>query len=178
MIKEINYCSHCGSAQLIQKVPEGDTHSRLVCEACHTIHYQNPKIITGCLPIWEDKVLLCKRAIEPRSGLWTLPGGFMENNETVQEAAARETKEEAGANVNKLRLYMVVNGLKKNQVYMVFLGQLCDLNFAPGIESLDAQLFTQEEIPWEEIAFLFVRQTLTYYFEDRSKGEFPLRCPP
>ena len=171
----IYYCSQCGSAQLVQKVPEGDTHSRIVCEGCHTIHYQNPKIITGCLPIWEDKILLCKRAIEPRSGFWTLPGGFMENEESVTEAAARETWEEAGANVKQLHLYSVINGSRKNQVYMIFLGQLCELKFAPGIESLDVQLFTQEEIPWEEIAFRFVRQTLTYYFQDRVQGQFPVR---
>ncbi|EDN65991.1 NUDIX hydrolase [Beggiatoa sp. PS] len=174
-MKKINYCSQCGSAQLIQKVPEGDTHSRIVCEACHIIHYQNPKIVTGCLPIWEDKVLLCKRAIEPRSGFWTLPGGFMENNETVLQAAARETWEEAEAKVEQLQLYLVVSGSNKNQVYMVFLAQLCDLTFAPGIESLEVQLFSQEEIPWEEIAFRFVHQTLTDYFQDRIKGQFPVR---
>ncbi|MDM8559807.1 NUDIX hydrolase [Candidatus Parabeggiatoa sp. HSG14] len=168
------YCSQCGSKQLIKKVPEGDTRSRIVCEKCHSIHYQNPKIVTGCLPIWEDKVLLCKRAIEPRSGFWTLPAGYMEKDESVKEGAIRETWEEAGANVKQLQLYLIVSSSQKS-VSMIFLGQLCDLKFAPGIESLDVQLFTKEEIPWEEISFRFVREALTYYFEDRVKNQFPVR---
>ena len=173
-MEKIHYCNQCGSAQLTQQVPDGDTHSRIVCEKCHYIHYQNPKIITSCLPIWEDKVMLCKRAIEPCLGLWTLPGGYMENDENLEEAAIRETWEEAGAKVNQLQLYLVVSHPHRS-VSMTFLGQLCDLKFAPGIESLDVQLFTQQEIPWKEIAFQFVNQALTYYFEDRIKGYFPIR---
>jgi ADP-ribose pyrophosphatase YjhB (NUDIX family)/DNA-directed RNA polymerase subunit RPC12/RpoP len=171
---KIYYCSQCGSAQLIEKIPEGDTHSRIVCEDCHFIHYQNPKIITSCLPIMEDKILLCQRAIEPGLGFWTLPGGYMENDESLEESAIRETWEEAGAKVKQLQLYLVVSPPHKN-VSMTFLGQLCDLTFAPGIESLDVQLFTQQEIPWENIAFQFVKQALTYYFEDRIKKQFPVR---
>ncbi|RKZ72515.1 MAG: NUDIX hydrolase [Candidatus Parabeggiatoa sp. nov. 1] len=170
----MNYCSHCGSARLVQKVPEGDNLPRLVCEDCHTIHYQNPKIIAGCLPEWEDKVLLCKRAIEPRYGLWTLPAGFMENNETIEQAAARETWEEAQATLEQLNLYVAFSLPYINQVYLLFRAQLRDLTFAPGTESLEVRLFSQDEIPWEELAFRAIRHTLTHYFQDRVTGQFPV----
>lgn len=170
----INYCSHCGSARLVSKVPEGDHFARLVCENCDTIHYQNPKIIAGCIPVWENKILLCQRAIEPRHGLWTLPAGFMENNETVEQAAARETREEALANIDQLNLYVVFSLPHISQVYMMFRARLCDLTFAPGIESLDVQLFSQDEIPWEKLAFHAIRRTLTYYFQDRVANQFPV----
>ncbi len=170
----MNYCSHCGSARLILTVPEGDTTSRCVCSECHTIHYQNPKVVTGCLPEWEDKILLCKRAIEPRYGLWTLPAGFMENNETVSQGAVRESWEEARANLEQLSLYVMISLPYISQVYTMFRAQLCDLTFAPGPESLEVRLFTQDEIPWEEIAFPVIHQTLTYYFQDRVTGQFPV----
>jgi ADP-ribose pyrophosphatase YjhB (NUDIX family) len=165
---KINYCSHCGSKKLVQKVPEGDTKIRVVCENCQLIHYQNPKIITGCLPIWKDQILLCKRAIEPRYGLWTLPAGFMENEETLEQAAIRETWEEANAKVEQLQLYVVMSLPRIHQVYMMFLAQLRDLTYAPGTESLDVQLFRQDEIPWEELAFQSIHRTLTYYFQDNT----------
>ncbi|MEN8217357.1 MAG: NUDIX hydrolase [Pseudomonadota bacterium] len=170
----MNYCSHCGSARLARKVPEGDNLPRFVCEECHTIHYQNPKVVTGCLPVWEDKVLLCKRAIEPRYGLWTLPAGFMENNETLEQAAVRETWEEAKANLEQLTLYTVLSLPHISQVYMMFRAQLRDLTFAPGSESLEVQLFSHDEIPWDELAFPVIRRTLTHYFQDRVAGHFPL----
>ncbi|MCK5877714.1 MAG: NUDIX hydrolase [Candidatus Marithrix sp.] len=170
----MNYCSHCGSAQLVSKIPEGEHLPRIVCDACNTIHYQNPKIVTGCLPIWEDKVLLCKRAIEPRYGLWTLPAGFMENNETIEQAAIRETREESEANVELLNLYTVISLPHISQVYMMFRTKLLDLTFAPGIESLDVRLFTEAEIPWEKIAFATIHRTLTQYFQDRKNNDFPL----
>ena len=170
----MNYCSHCGSAQLVRKVPVGDNLLRFVCEDCHTIHYQNPKILAGCLPEWEDKILLCKRAIEPRSGLWTLPAGFMENNETIEQAAARETWEEAKANIDQLELYIVISLPHISQVYMIFRAKLCDLTYAPGPESLDVHLFSQDEIPWEALAFPVIHRTLTYYFQDRATGQFPI----
>ncbi|MDM8565956.1 NUDIX hydrolase [Candidatus Halobeggiatoa sp. HSG11] len=170
----MNYCSHCGSAQLISKIPDGDHISRIVCDACKTIHYQNPKIVAGCLPIWEDKILLCKRAIQPRYGLWTLPAGFMENNETVEQAAARETWEESEANIELLNLYTVISLPHISQVYMMFRAKLLDLTFGPGIESLDVKLFTKDEIPWENIAFTTIHRTLTHYFQDSTSGEFPL----
>lgn len=167
-----NFCSHCGSAQLVRKVPEGDNLPRQVCEDCHTVHYQNPKIVTGCLPEWEDKVLLCKRAIEPRYGLWTLPAGFMENNETVEQAAVRETWEEAKATLEQLSLYTMFSLPHISQVYIMFRAQLGDLTFAPGTESLEVRLFSQDEIPWGELAFPVILRTLTHYFQDRASGQF------
>ncbi|OAD19231.1 MutT/nudix family protein [Candidatus Thiomargarita nelsonii] len=170
----MNFCSHCGSARLVRKVPEGDNLPRLVCEDCHTIHYQNPKVVTGCLPVWEDKILLCKRAIEPRYGLWTLPAGFMENNETLEQAAVRETWEEANATLEQLSLYSVLSLPHISQVYMMFRAQLRDLSFAPGTESLEVQLFSQNEIPWDDLAFPVIHRTLTHYFQDRLTGDFPV----
>jgi len=170
----MNFCSHCGSARLIRQVPYGDNLPRLVCEDCRTIHYQNPKIVTGCLPVWENQVLLCKRAIEPRYGLWTLPAGFMENHETLEQAAVRETWEEAKATLGQLSLYTVLSLPHISQVYMMFRAQLRDLSFAPGTESLEVQLFSQDEIPWDDLAFPVIHRTLTHYFQDRSAGDFPV----
>jgi len=170
----MKYCSNCGSANLAFKIPEGDNLPRYICENCQTIFYQNPKIVTGTLPVWQDKILLCKRAIEPRYGLWTLPAGFMENNETVEQAAIRETSEEAKANVEEVKLYVMISLPEKNQVYMIFCAQLSDLNYAPGIESLDVKLFKKNEIPWNNIAFTVIEKTLHYYFDDVTTDEFPL----
>jgi ADP-ribose pyrophosphatase YjhB (NUDIX family) len=146
-----------------------------VCNVCNTVHYQNPKIVVGCIPVWEDKVLLCRRAIEPRYGLWTLPAGFMENGETSQEGAARETLEEATARVDVERLYGLYNLPHLNQVYLIFRSRLLDLNYAPGTESLEVNLFRESEIPWDEMAFPVIRESLHIFFRDREHGEFPLR---
>ena len=170
----MKFCSQCGSEVSI-KIPEGDNRHRHVCNNCNFIHYQNPRIICGCLPTWEGKVLLCKRAIEPRLGFWTLPAGFMENGETVQEGAARETLEEADAKVNLGELYTVFNLPAINQVYMFFLGEVVDGKFGVGEESLDSNLYEESEIPWDELAFPTISQTLKHYFEDRKKNEFPVR---
>lgn len=170
----MNYCSNCGTTRLAKRVPNGDHLPRIVCEECHTIHYQNPKIVAGCLPEWEDKVLLCKRAIEPRYGLWTLPAGFMENQESLEQAAARETWEEAHARVNCLSLYIVMSLSHISQVYMMFRASLQDLTFSPGIETLEVKLFSQDEIPWEQLAFPVIHRTLTYYFQDRLASQFPV----
>ncbi|MCK5719941.1 MAG: NUDIX hydrolase [Thiomargarita sp.] len=170
----MNYCSHCGSKRLISKIPEGDQLNRIICEDCNFIHYKNPKIIAGCLPIWEDKVLLCKRAIEPHSGLWTLPAGFMENNETLEQAAIRETWEEAQARVESLQLYTIISLPHISQVYIIFRCQLSDLNYAPGIESTQVELFKQDEIPWDTIAFKVIHHSLTHYFQDRLVDNFPV----
>lgn len=170
----MNFCSHCGSQHLVWKIPVGDHLPRHVCEECETIFYQNPKIVTGCLAEWEDKILLCKRAIEPRYGLWTLPAGFMENHETIENAAIRETWEEAQAQVDKLALYTVISLPDINQVYMMFRCQLKNLAFSPGSESLAVELFTQEQIPWETLAFPVIQRTLNYYYQDRAHGHFPL----
>lgn len=170
----MKYCSACG-AQVEWKIPEGDSLPRYVCPACHTIHYQNPKIIAGCIPQWGGQVLLCRRAIEPRHGYWTLPAGFMENGESVAEAAARETWEEAGAVVTQQSLYGVFSIPHINQVYLMFRGELPTPTFAPGVESLDVRLFAEADIPWEELAFSVVKRSLEYYFNDRVGGDFPLR---
>jgi len=170
----MKYCSDCGS-EVELRVPEGDDHPRYVCGTCATIHYQNPKLVVGCIPEWEDKILLCRRAIEPRYGLWTLPAGFMENDETTQQGAARETLEEACARVEVGRLYSLFNLPHINQVYLVFRSRLLDLDFGPSRESLEVRLFREHEVPWQEIAFPVIRETLGLYFRDRTQGEFELR---
>jgi ADP-ribose pyrophosphatase YjhB (NUDIX family) len=170
----MNYCSQCGETVTV-RVPEGDNIPRHVCDACGVIHYQNPKIVVGCIPEWEDRILLCKRAIEPRYGLWTLPAGFMENGETVQQGAARETLEEANARVEVGALYALFNLPHINQVYMMFRSRLLDLDFGPGAESLATELLHKSQIPWDEIAFPVIYESLKLYFQDRAKGEFPLR---
>ncbi len=171
----MNFCSSCGASVTLQ-IPAGDNRERHVCGECDTIHYQNPRIITGCLPIYQDQVLLCKRAIEPRHGWWTLPAGFMENGETTAEGALRESFEEAKANIAIEGLYTLFNVPYINQVYMLYKGTLKDLDFGPGEESLEVELFREDEIPWEELAFPFVGKTLKHYFSDRKNNHFPLRC--
>ena len=171
----MNYCSHCGSAQLEIRIPDGDTLPRTVCATCGTIHYSNPKIVVGCLPEWDRKVLLCQRAINPRHGLWTLPAGFLENGETLSAGALRETLEEANARVDLDDLYTLISLPQINQVYMMFRARLRDLDFGPGVESLDVRLFDESEIPWEELAFRTIARTLRNWFLDRKNGAFPLR---
>jgi ADP-ribose pyrophosphatase YjhB (NUDIX family) len=167
----MNFCSHCGT-KVVVTVPVGDTHPRHVCPACGTVHYQNPKMIVGTIPEWEDKVLLCRRAIEPKHGLWTLPAGFMENGETTAQGAARETLEEANARVAIASLYTLYNLPHINQVYLMFRATLLDQNFGPGMESLEVALFEEKDIPWEQLAFRTVEATLRAYFRDRRQGEF------
>jgi ADP-ribose pyrophosphatase YjhB (NUDIX family) len=162
----MNFCSNCGSDQLVFEIPEGDNRSRFVCKNCETIHYSNPKIVTGCLPIWEDKVLLAKRAIEPRLGYWNVPSGYMENGERVEEGAEREVREETLARVEILGIHAIFSIPHINQVYIHFLGQLQDLDFGVGEESLEVALFSEQEIPWKEVAFTSSVFTLRRYFED------------
>jgi ADP-ribose pyrophosphatase YjhB (NUDIX family) len=170
----LRYCADCG-APVELRTPQDDNRERYVCTACDTIHYQNPKIIVGAIPEWEDgRILLCLRAIEPRHGLWTLPAGFMENGETVTQGAARETLEEANARVDIHELLGLYNLPYINQVQMLFRATLLDLDFSPGVESLDVQLFKEEDIPWEKLAFRPVRYALEHYFADRKRGEFKL----
>jgi ADP-ribose pyrophosphatase YjhB (NUDIX family) len=179
----MKFCSHCG-APVVLKVPAGDNRPRYVCERCATIHYQNPRLVVGCLPEWQDRVLLCRRAIEPRHGLWTLPAGFMENGETTAEGAVRETLEEAGARVEVIALYSMINVPDINQVYLLYRARLLDLDFHPGEESLEVALFSEADIPWQELAFRTVHKTLLHYYEDRREGQFRmhfgdlLRHPP
>jgi ADP-ribose pyrophosphatase YjhB (NUDIX family) len=171
----LRFCSACGSDRIEWRVPEGDNLPRYVCAACGVIHYQNPKVVVGCLPEWEDRVLLCRRAIEPRYGLWTLPAGFLENGETVEAGAVRETQEEAGARVAIGALYTMISLPQISQVYMMFRARLVDLDFGPGPESLEVQLLREDEIPWEELAFRTIGRTLRNFFLDRKRGSFPTR---
>jgi len=177
------FCSNCGQ-QVVEKIPEGDSRLRFVCEACKIVHYQNPKIVAGCLPEWNGRLLLCRRAIEPRYGLWTLPAGFMENGESTEQAAARETLEEACARVINLELYGVFSIPHISQVYMMFRAQLESEKFGPGDESLEVRLFEEQEIPWDQLAFPVVRRTLERYYGDIRHNNFPvyveniIRHPP
>jgi len=168
----IKHCRHCGQAVVYRVPDDGDTRERAVCPACGTIHYENPLNVVGTVPYWEDKVLLCKRNIEPRFGKWTLPAGFMELGETTLEGAARETDEEAGAQVEMQGLLSVISVPRVGQVHLFYLARLLSDRFEPGHETIEARLFTEREIPWEEIAFKTVRETLLRYFSDRRSGSF------
>lgn len=167
----MNYCSKCGD-KVSLVIPEGDNRYRYVCNNCHTIHYENPKIVTGCIPQWQGKILLCKRAIEPRYGLWTLPAGFLENEETIAQGAMRETAEEANAEVENMQLFCVFSIAHINQVYTMYLGDLVDGKASAGEESLDVALLEEHEIPWHDIAFQVVNETLKRYYQDKKQGEF------
>jgi len=169
----MKFCSQCG-APVILRIPTGDNRPRHVCESCVTVHYQNPKIVAGCIPEWEGRILLCRRAIEPRYGLWTLLAGFMENHESAVAAAARETLEEANAVVDHLTLYGLYSLLHVSQVYLMFRGQLRDGYASPGEESLETRLYAEHEIPWEQMAFTVVQDTLRQYFAERQTGVFTL----
>ena len=166
----IKFCTHCG-ADVSFEIPAGDALPRHVCKRCGHIHYENPKIICGALLVWQDKVLLCRRAIEPRKGWWTLPAGFMENNETLHQAAARETLEEANARVEIGDLYTVYSLPHISQVYFLFRARLLDLDFSPGIESLEVKLLSEQDIPWDDIAFRVIHDPLRRYFEERKAGK-------
>ena len=172
----MKFCHQC-AGPLILRIPEGDDKPRHCCSQCDTIFYLNPKNVVGTLPFFEDKVLLCKRAIQPRAGKWTLPAGYMENGESSLDGAIRETTEEAGASVivKSDSLYTLFNLPKINQVYMFFRTELANLDFAAGIESTEVALFSEAEIPWGEIAFPVVKSTLEHYFDDLRKNQFPVR---
>jgi ADP-ribose pyrophosphatase YjhB (NUDIX family) len=170
----VNFCPRCASP-VVERVPPGDDRPRHVCDTCGTVHYSNPKIVAGCVPVWRERVLMCRRAIDPRHGLWTLPAGFMENGETTQAAAAREALEEARAQVEVGELYRYINIPRISQVYVLFLARLLDPEVAPGPESLEVALMTEEEIPWESIAFPSIEVTLRHFFEERRAGSFTTR---
>ncbi|MFT5011783.1 MAG: ADP-ribose pyrophosphatase YjhB (NUDIX family) [Dinoroseobacter sp.] len=170
----MKYCSQCGES--VEKIiPQGDNRHRFVCVTCEHIHYQNPRIIAGCLPVFKDQILLCRRAIEPRKGYWTLPAGFLENGETTSAGALRETVEEANATVEIQNLYTVFSLPHISQVYMFFLAHLPVAEFSAGIESLEVELFDEADIPWGELSFPVITQTLEHYFADRKKNDFPTR---
>lgn len=165
----MKFCSDCG-APVTLLIPDGDHLPRYVCTVCKTVHYQNPRIITGCVPEWQGKILLCKRAIEPRLGYWTFPAGFMENGEAVQDGAAREAMEEALARVQIGSLLAVVNVIRAHQVHIMFRARLLDADFGVGPESLETGLYDEDQIPWPDIAFLSVEFALRRYLEDRRAG--------
>ena len=167
----MNYCSACG-APVTKKIPDGDNLPRFVCDTCRAIHYHNPKIVAGCIPEWDDHILLCRRAIEPKSGLWTFPAGFMEIGESTEQAAIRETLEEAQAQVERICLFAVLSLPHIGQTYLVFRGPMRSSDFGAGEESLDVQLFSLAAIPWDEIAFPVVKDALRRYVDDKTRGEF------
>ena len=167
----MKFCSNCGTG-VIHRVPPGDSLPRHVCDACGHIHYQNPKLVLGSIPEWEGRLLLCRRAIEPRYGYWTLPAGFMENDETTAEAAARETLEEAGARIELQGPFSMISVPYVNQVHVFYRARLLDLEFKPGVESLEVVLFEEAKVPWKDIAFRTVGLTLKHWFADRKGGAF------
>ena len=167
----LNFCSACGAA-LTHRIPPGDSLSRGMCDACGVIHYRNPRLVVGALPEWEDRILLCRRAIEPRRDKWTLPAGFMENGETVAAAAIRETLEEACARIELGPMFTLISVPVVHQVHVIYRARLLDLDFAAGEESLEVRLFREGEIPWQEIAFRTISLSLRHYFADRGTGSF------
>ena len=171
----IKHCRACGTA-VAYRVPVDDNRERAVCPACATVHYENPLNVVGTLPVWGDQVLLCQRAIEPRHGFWTLPAGFLELGETTEQGALRETDEESGAQIELGALFTVLNVARVGQVHLFYRARLLDTDFAPGPETIEAQLFTEAGIPWDQLAFRTVRETLLRYFEDRRRGEYSIHC--
>jgi ADP-ribose pyrophosphatase YjhB (NUDIX family) len=172
MHRPIKHCRNCGTAVAYRVPDDGDVRPRAVCPACDTIHYENPLNVVGTVPHWGEKVLLCKRNIEPRWGKWTLPAGFMELGETTLQGAARETDEEAGATFEMEGLISVISVPRVGQVHLFYRARLLSNSFNPGHETIEARLFDEAEIPWDEIAFRTVKETLQRYFEDRRKGRF------
>ena len=173
--RSIRHCKLCG-APTQYETPAGDNRERATCSTCRAIHYENPLNVVGTVPVWGDEVLLCRRNIEPRYGLWTLPAGFMELGETSAEGAVRETTEEAGARVELQGLFTLLNVVRVGQLHLYYRARLLDTDFAPGPESIEAQLFREEQIPWDELAFRTVRETLKYYFADRRRERFEIHC--
>lgn len=173
----IQHCRACGSAVVYRQPDDGDTRQRAVCPACHTVHYENPLNVVGTVPVLADgRVLLCKRNIEPRRGKWTLPAGFMELDETTAQGAARETDEEAGAQITMGPLFSLLNVPRVGQVHLFYLATLHSDQFNPGYETIEARLFAEDEVPWDELAFRTVKETLEHYFADRQRGSFGLHC--
>ncbi len=171
-VPPINFCSQCGE-RVEQKIPQGETLLRAVCPACQAIHYQNPKMVAGCIPEWKDQILLCRRAIEPRLGFWTFPAGFMELGESTEEAAARETLEEANAKIEIQSLFALFSLPYVNQVYIVYRAVLQDLDFGPGEESLEVQLMHIQDIPWDQLAFPVIKETLHHYANNSRQNPSP-----
>ena len=174
--RTIKHCRNCGTAVVYRLPDDGDTRQRAVCGACNTIHYENPLNVVGTVPVLGNRVLLCKRNIEPRWGKWTLPAGFMEMHETTSQGAERETIEEAGAQFSMGALFSVLNVARVGQVHFFYLARLLNDHFDPGHETIEARLFAENEIPWEELAFTTVKETLQCYFADQSRGSFAMHA--
>lgn len=171
---QIQYCNICG-AEVAVAVPKGDDRARHVCLKCGHIQYQNPKVVVGSIVAYEEKILLCKRAIEPRLGYWTIPAGFLETLETIQQGAIRETWEEAQARIGDMHLYQITNIPRIAQIYIIYRSQLSDpYTFEPGFESLDVKLVEEKNIPWNDMAFTVVSKTLNRYVSERETGKFTL----
>jgi ADP-ribose pyrophosphatase YjhB (NUDIX family) len=168
---DARFCSNCGHA-ITRRVPQGDSRVRDCCDQCGTIHYVNPRPVVGTIPLWNDQVLLCLRAIEPRLGYWTLSAGFMEVGESSADGARRETEEEAGARIELGPLFSMIDVPAVEQLHIFYLARLLDLQFAAGAETLEVRLFSEADIPWDRIAFRTVSTTLHLFFEDRSKGQY------
>lgn len=173
MPHRIKHCRVCGT-EVAYRIPDGDNRERAVCPACGEIHYENPLNVVGTVPAWEAQVLLCRRNIEPRYGLWTLPAGFMELGESAAEGALRETVEEAGARIEMLGLYTVLDVVRVGQVHLYYRARMLDTTLDPGPETIEARLFHENEVPWETLAFRTVRRTLEHYFADLRLGQFPV----
>jgi ADP-ribose pyrophosphatase YjhB (NUDIX family) len=169
--RRILHCRRCGSPAQY-RVPADDNRERAVCTACGEIHYENPINVVGTVPVWDERVLLCRRNIEPRYGLWTLPAGFLELGETSEQGALRETDEEAGAEVELEGLFTVLNVVRAGQIHLFYRARMLSARLAPGPETIEARLFREHEVPWDQIAFRTVRQTLVHYFDDRRAGRF------
>ena len=170
----LNFCAQCG-AKVTLRIPEGDGLPRFICDSCNTIHYENPKIVVGTLPVMDDKILLCRRAIEPRRNMWTLPAGWLENGETLSVCAMRETFEEAWAKVEDLQPYVLINLPFINQLYFIYRARLINHDFHAGSESFEVKLFSPAEIPWDDLAFSAIHETLKCYCTDLQKAAFPFR---
>lgn len=169
----MSFCTACGH-KTQEQIPLGDHQLRTVCSSCGHIHYVNPKVICGALVLEQNKVLLCRRAIEPRYGLWTLPAGYMELFETMEQGAARETREEAEAEVEIEQLYCMYNIPRIGQIYVLFKAHLLEGKFGAGPETIESRLFSEDEIPWDQLAFPSVERTLRHYFADRQQQNFPM----
>lgn len=167
----MNYCGDCGG-QIQRRVPDGDNRQRDVCSKCGRIHYQNPRLVVGCIPENGDRLLLCRRSIEPRAGYWTLPAGFLELGESTEQGAVRETLEEAMARVEVISLYSLISVPNIDQIHLFFRARMLTPDFAAGEETLDAALFEEARIPWDDLAFATVRDTLRRYFDDRRRGDW------
>jgi ADP-ribose pyrophosphatase YjhB (NUDIX family) len=169
--RRIKHCRVCG-APACYRVPEGDNRERATCTACGEIDYENPINVVGTVPVWGERLLLCRRNIEPRYGLWTLPAGFQELGESTSAGALRETVEEAGAEVELLGLYTVLNVVRVGQLHLFYRARMTSPALAPGPETIEARLFSEDEVPWDQIAFRTVRLTLEHFFADRRGGVF------